>query len=149
MHLAQQQVRTFFITSVTDGKHPVFQTDRMALALKETIRQYRSEKRFDLHSLVIMPDHFHALLTPAANVSLEKAVQLIKGGFSFKAKKELGFSGEIWQRGFNEHRVIDWEDFEEHRRYIALNPSRRGLRDGYEYVWRSIDPCPPWLKPRY
>jgi len=34
-----------------------------------------------------MPDHFHLLITPAHEVSLEKAVQLIKGGFSFRAKK--------------------------------------------------------------
>ena len=34
-----------------------------------------------------MPNHFHALLTPLSPVTLEKAVQFIKGGFSFRAKK--------------------------------------------------------------
>jgi putative transposase len=149
MHLAEQEFRTFFITAATSNKRSIFQSDRMALGLKETIRHYRNEKKFELHSLVIMPDHVHALLTPAVDVSLEKAVQLIKGGFSFRAKRELGYSGEVWTQSFNEHRIVDWEDFEKHRRYIALNPSRRGLRDGYEFVWPAIDPCPPWLKPRF
>jgi putative transposase len=148
MHFAEQEVRTFFVTSATAQRRAIFQTDRMALGLKDVFRRYRRDEKFELHSLVIMPDHFHALLTPAASVSLEKVVQFIKGGFSFKAKKELGFEGEMWTRGFNEHRILDWEDFEKHRSYIALNPSRRGLREGYEYVWPSIDPCPPWLKPQ-
>src|SRR6266566_7977562 len=36
-----------------------------------------------------MPDHFHVLITPT--ITLERALQLIKGGFSFRATKELGF----------------------------------------------------------
>jgi len=35
-----------------------------------------------------MPDHFHVLITPAQDVPMERAVQLIKGGFSFRVKKE-------------------------------------------------------------
>jgi hypothetical protein len=29
-------------------------------------------------------------------------LQLIKGGFSFRAKKELGFGGEIWEKSFRD-----------------------------------------------
>jgi len=39
-------------------------------------------------SLLFMPDHFHLLITPRE--SLERAMQLIKGGFSFRAKRETG-----------------------------------------------------------
>jgi REP element-mobilizing transposase RayT len=45
-----------------------------------------------------MPDHIHGLITPTTN--LEKAVQSIKGGFSHRAKRELGSSMEVWQKGF-------------------------------------------------
>jgi putative transposase len=40
-----------------------------------------------------MPDHFHLLVSPT--LSLERSLQLIKGGFSYRAKKELGFAGEV------------------------------------------------------
>jgi putative transposase len=36
-----------------------------------------------------MPDHFHLLVTPTE--TLERALQLIKGGFSYRARKELGW----------------------------------------------------------
>ena len=42
---------------------------------------------YKLHAYVIMPDHLHLLMTPAESV--EKSVQLIKGGFSFRARREL------------------------------------------------------------
>jgi hypothetical protein len=42
----------------------------------------------------------------------------LRGGFSFRAKKELGFSGEIWQRGFSEVGIRDDDAFRSHRSYI-------------------------------
>jgi putative transposase len=56
--------------------------------LERTILGYHSQGKFLLHAFVIMPDHFHALITPAENVSLEKAMQYIKGGFSFRLKSK-------------------------------------------------------------
>jgi len=99
-----------------------------------------------------MPDHFHLLITPA--VALERAVQLIKGGFSYQVKKELGSNAEIWQRGFSDHRIRDREDLEKHLNYIHLNPVKRRLCSApaeYRYCsafpgWK-LDPIPQWLKP--
>jgi len=61
-----------------------------------------------------MPDHVHALLTPAREVSLERAVQFIKGGFSFRLKSQM----PVWQPSFTNHRVRDLEDIESHQQYI-------------------------------
>jgi len=47
-----------------------------------------------------MPDHFHLLVSVPPGTTLERIVQLLKGGFSYRARKELGFASEIWQRGF-------------------------------------------------
>ena len=64
-------------------------------------------------------------LRPAA--SLELAVQCLKGGFSFRAKREFKWTGGIWVTGFSDHRIRDEEDFEIHRVYIANNPVKAGL----------------------
>ena len=53
-----------------------------------------------VHEFVVMPNHLHVLMTVPEEMTIEKAMQLIKGGFSFRAGKELGFKGDIWQRGF-------------------------------------------------
>jgi len=80
-----------------------------------------------VHDFVVMPNHVHILLTIPGEMSIEKAMQLIKGGFSYRANKELGFCGEIWQRGFSDVRIVDEQSFEQHREYIENNPVRAGL----------------------
>jgi putative transposase len=72
-----------------------------------------------------MPDHFHLLITPT--LTLERALQLIKGGFSFRAKKELGLGGEIWEKSYHDRRVRDWQEYCAVRQYIHLNPVKKGL----------------------
>jgi REP-associated tyrosine transposase len=84
-------------------------------------------ERFRVHDFVVMPDHFHLLITVGGAMTIEKAVQLVKGNFSYRAKKELGFTGEIWQRGFSDERVWDQESFLQHRSYIDDNPVKAGL----------------------
>ncbi len=76
-----------------------------------------------------MPDHVHLLLTVATEMSIEKAMQPIKGGFSFRLGKELGYKGEVWQKGFSEVRVDDEMSLMQHKAYIAMNPVRAGLTD--------------------
>jgi putative transposase len=67
------------------------------------------------------------LLTPVPEVTLEQAIQLIKGGYSHALGVELDRKGEVWQRGFTDHRIRDAADFDEHRSYIHENPVKRGL----------------------
>ena len=98
-----------------------------------------------------MPNHFHLLLTPAAEIPL--ALQFIKGGFSYRAKREINFPLEIWQASFVNHRIRDAEDYKHHHTYIWENPVRAGLSERPElFAWSSaslrvgLDAPPPGLK---
>ena len=104
-----------------------------------TLYGYRREGRFKLHAFVLMPEHVHLQLTPADDVTLERAIQLIKGGYS--RAFGLAFGGnEVWQRGFADHRIRDSRDFERHRDYIHQNPVKRGLEKAVEYRYSSAFP---------
>src|SRR5438105_542868 len=94
---APQEIRTFFITAITHGRRSLLQTPRMANLFIDVLKENRSKSRFLLHEYVVMPNHVHLLLTPSPENPLEKCVQYIKGGFSFRTKKELRFEEEIWQ----------------------------------------------------
>lgn len=82
-----------------------------------------------------MRDHVHLILTPAPNVSLEKATQFVKGGFSFRA--ELNFNREIWQKGNKEHRIKDAADYAQHVEYVWMNPVKAGYVQAPEEYWYS------------
>jgi putative transposase len=99
----------------------------MAELLIDTFRTYMRSEKMAVHDFVIMPDHVHVLMTLPGETSLEKAVQLIKGGFSFRAKNELGFMGEIWQRGYSDVQIFDGGSFKKHQEYIDNNAVKAGL----------------------
>jgi putative transposase len=126
MPLAPQEIRTFFVTAVTWGRRPIFRAEPMAQLFLDTLQRYRAQGKFMLHEFVLMPDHFHLLLTPAPDIPLEKAVQLIKGGFSFRVKKELHSNLEVWGAGYTEHRIKGSEDYQAPSH---LYPRESGARD--------------------
>ena len=144
MRLAPQETRTYFVTAVTAQRRSLFQVTATAELLQRTTLAYRSQGRFLLHAFVIMPDHFHALITPAPDVSLEKAMQFIKGGFSFRLKSKL----DVWTPSFNESQIMSEDKFTSCVRYVDENPVRRGLVSTPEaYPFSSaasggLDPMP-------
>ena len=114
----------------------------------DTLDRYRREGRFLLHAFVVMPDHVHALITPASDVSLEKAIQFIKGGFSFQLKNR----GEVWERGHFDKRVPDSIAFNACVTYIHNNPvAARLVKVDHAYPYSSaihlnqMDAMPDWF----
>jgi putative transposase len=144
--------QTYFVGSQTADRRPFFNHDRWAKLLVECLYHYRGNG-YLLHEFIIMHDHFHLLITPTG--SLEKAAQLIKGGFSYRAKKELEYPWEVWQRGYSDHRVRNAADYDEHVIYIHQNPVRKkycARPEDYPYSSSfpgfELDPAPQGLKPQ-
>jgi putative transposase len=124
--------RTFFATTRTSQGRPLLQSERNATLMIDVLRSYVAAGKFRLHDFVVMPDHLHPLMTVGGAMSIEKAMQFIKGGFSYRLRKEYGYLGEVWQRGFSEVRAEDRVSFLQHRDYIAANPVKAGLVDSPE-----------------
>jgi len=150
---ATNNSQTYFVTAQTWERRALFHAELWARLFFQTLLSYRGDA-YLLHEFVLMPDHFHLLISPLK--ALENAMQLVKGGFSFRAKKELESNAEIWQRGFSDHRIRDWDDFEKHVHYVYLNPVKRRLCERpEEYKFSSafpgwkLDPIPQWLKPHF
>jgi putative transposase len=147
--------RTFFVTSSIAGKRNLLQSHRASQLFVNVLYHYRSHRNYLLHDFVVMPDHFHVLITVGHELSIERAVQFIKGGFAFRAGKELGFRAPVWERGFSEVRISDADHFCRVKRYIAQNPVKRRLAPvPSEYPYSSagpgfeVDAVPQGLKPK-
>ena len=127
----------------------------MANLLVEVLMHYRAAGHYLVHEYVVMPNHLHLLITPAG-ASLERSMQFIKGGFSFRARKEFGFLHEVWQPSYYDHRVRSAEEYCRLANYIRQNPVRRGLVMSAEQFRFSsadraaqVDEVPQRLKPAY
>jgi putative transposase len=118
---------TYFVTTRTWQNHAVFQVRKNADILIRCILEYREREAYLLHEFVVMPNHLHLLLTPGSETSLEKAIQLIKGGSSHDIHQQLENKMHIWNPGFHEATIRDFGDFEARRQYIRMNPVEAGL----------------------
>ena len=138
---------SYFVSTQTTDRRPLFRHERWARLMLDVLRHYDGTG-YMLHAFVIMPDHLHLLITPIESV--EKSLQLIKGGFSFRAKRELDWKFEIWQPGFTDHRIRDEEDWKRHLEYIRSNPIEARLIEDcllYEFIGLPSIEFPRGLKP--
>ena len=116
--------------------------------LSVSFHQIRDKYPFKVEGIVILPDHFHMLMTlPENDSNYSLRLRLIKGSFSQqiepnehvnsvrKRKNERG----IWQRRFWEHLIRDEKDYEHHLNYIHYNPVKHGyVKKASDWPYSSI-----------
>jgi putative transposase len=119
-------------------KMGLFQADKIARLFIGLMLLYRTEEKYLLHEFVVMPDHFHLILTPTG-ITLERAMQLIKGRFSFELDRSLKAKRDPWQPSFFDRRIRDSLEYARYKDYIWQNPVKRGLRKSL----KSIHTAPP------
>lgn len=85
------------------------------------------DKRYRLHSWVIMPNHVHLLLTPSDGESLAAIMHSLKSFAAKEANKVLGRKGHFWSKEYFDRYIRDGEHFARTRRYIERNPVKAGL----------------------
>jgi len=84
--------RIFFATTKTSMGRCLLQSERNATLLIDVLRSLVAERRFELHDFVVMPDHVHLLIEVGNDMTIEKAMQLIKVRFSHPLSLLIGFS---------------------------------------------------------
>jgi putative transposase len=147
---------TYFVTTKAWQSTFLFQVEETSGIIVAKLFEYRDRGNYLLHDFVLMPNHLHLILTPGHGTSLEKAMQLIKGGSSFEIHKARGRKLQIWQSGFHESRVTSWTDYQKKRDYVAFNPVAARLVERPE-LWPYgsacgqflLDPVPQGLKPTF
>ncbi len=130
---------SYFLTVVTQGREPIL-IDNIDL-LRESFR--RSKRRYDykIDAIVILPDHFHMIITPKSSREYSQIISFIKrsfvygldGGSKERFKANLTASqyhrahSGVWQRRFYEHTVRDEKELYRYMEYIENNPIKHGL----------------------
>ncbi|HEY1938117.1 MAG TPA: transposase [Candidatus Angelobacter sp.] len=152
-HRGTTSESSYFVTANVLQRKSLFQVEKIARLFIEVMMDYRTKKKYLLHEFVVMPDHFHLIISPTG-ITLERAMQLIKGGFSFQLNKNLRVKRDTWQPSFLDRRIRDSLEYQKFKDYIWQNPVKRFLaRTPEEYPYSSanplfkLDPVPQRLKP--
>jgi putative transposase len=96
--------------------------------------------RFELHGLVVMPDHVHLALTPLCRVEgpvpIPEITQAIKGASAHRINKLLNRRGKVWQEESFDRALRREEQVMEKLQYMMENPVRAGLvSNPLDYPW--------------
>ena len=68
---------------------------------EELFRECAKINEWEIHEVNILPDHVHMVIQIKPNVSISKAVQLLKGGSSIVIRKEFpGLKEFLWGKSF-------------------------------------------------
>ena len=129
----------YFITFVCQHRTPYFTDPTLAQLFCQSITQNEVKYQCQWLSWVLMPDHFHGLLS-LGETTLGAVVGQLKGASARLINQSLNTSGTIWQHAYFDHALRHEEDRIGVSRYIVANPLRRGLVKNigdYPY-WNSV-----------
>ena len=135
---------SYYLTVVTYRREPLL-VDNIEL-LRKAFRLSKKKYTYKIDAIVILPDHFHMIITPEISKDYSKIIRAIKRSFVYgldenikaeaklyvsDAKYKRGHSG-IWQERFYEHTIRDEKDFLEKMVYIKNNPIKHQLVERLE-----------------
>ncbi|MGO9403198.1 MAG: REP-associated tyrosine transposase [Terriglobales bacterium] len=135
----QPDRKIFFITFSTSRRWIL--PDRARDIVAETCLRGDSH-RFELHALVVMPDHVHLALTPRwderGTFSIPEIMQEIKSVSAHRISKETRHVGRVWQEESFDRALRREEDLLAKIQYMLANPVRAGLANApaeYRWIW--------------
>jgi len=130
--------RTYALTCCLDQRRRFFDDPDLARALIDIWAEGRGRGDIALHGYVVMPDHYHVLVTLTGAPSISNVVRRVHSAFG-RIVRSRGFGGgRVWQRRFYDHVVRDDEDWRTRLTYLHENPVRAGLVEcAVEYPWSS------------
>ncbi len=101
-------------------------------------------KRYQVYTIVIMPDHVHWLIRPFPKSesefwSLGSILHSIKSYSAKQVPKVMKHIGTVWQDEWYDRIIRDEIEFEQTWEYIRQNPVKAGLSDTaekYPFFWQ-------------
>ncbi len=108
--------------------------DLLLQMLEETRRNYR----FVVVGYVVMPEHFHLLMSEPDKGDPSVVMKVLKERFARALHKKEGSDERVWQKRFYDFNVWSAKKEIEKLRYMHRNPVKRELvAKPEEWVWSS------------
>ena len=140
-----------FITCSCYRRQPHLGTARRRDAFLTLLEETRHKYRFVVHGYVLMPEHFHLLITEPEVGDPSVVMKVIKQRFTRQVKRTcrrtspaLGWLWDttavsVWQKRFYDFNVWSERKRIEKLRYMHRNPVKRGLVEQPEHwKWSSF-----------
>jgi REP element-mobilizing transposase RayT len=139
VHRLRTSDRIFFITTnLNPGERP-FDEPEYHIILG-TIAKSQQRLGFLFCGYVLMPDHWHALISTHYPLTISEVLQDIKRVSSLKINRLRKTRSSRWQHQFWDRFVRHAKEFAERLEYMHYNPVRKRLVERPEqWRWSSVN----------
>jgi REP element-mobilizing transposase RayT len=117
----------YLVTTVTSGRRPYFIDFATALPVIQALEPASSAGDARWLAWVLMPDHFHGLISLGQHQSLSAVMRQFKGRSARSWNQAFHRMGALWQPNFHDQALRHDEDRRSVARYLVGNPVRAGL----------------------
>jgi putative transposase len=144
----------YFVTVVSHKRYPYFESEEACRILLDACRSVWGRHPYRLGALVILPDHWHALIKLLEGEVIEAIVGSIKqrvfhasrqnasGAFPYDPSSKTvappSTAAQVirWQPRFMDHRIRNETDYFQHIEYMRLNPYKHQLVNDEKEPWQ-------------
>lgn len=121
-----------------NNRQRIFLDDKDCTMFMGRAFKYAEECKVQIHTWVIMPNHFHFFVTPLTHKGLSHFMQYLKAAYGYHFNSRYKRTGTIWESRYCSLPVQSTRYALHIYRYIELNPVRAGLvRGPRKYHWSS------------
>ena len=121
----------YFVTKCVDDKKEMSESNRVRIC--DSFIHARSAGWLLLHAFVVMPDHWHILVSLGQSEELSLVIGKICRYANCNNKERI-----IWQSSYHDHKVRSGESIAEIVQYIENNPLRKAMvAQCDEWRWSS------------
>ncbi len=116
------------IAAALDAGHGACLLGDPALAgIVEAALLHGARVAYELHAWVVMPNHVHVLIAPAAGHRMPDIVQAWKSWSAKAINRRRGASGPVWRREYFDRHIRNERHLAAAVAYIEGNPVKAGL----------------------
>jgi putative transposase len=139
-----------FITCSCYRRQPFLGSARRRNLFLKILEEVRQKYDFVVWGYVVMPEHFHLLISEPAKKNIARVMQVLKQRVSRRRRRKKKSADQLmlWEntplRAFWQRRYYDFNVFRERKhveklRYMHRNPVKRGLVKSPElWAWSSF-----------
>jgi putative transposase len=129
----------YFITTSTYKKANFLNTKQHFEIIFNSLKFLEKKGRIELHFVIVMPDHIHAVLKLLEDQTLKYIMRSFKGYTGNMIKQSLDVTNQhIWQSQYYDHLIRKNESYTEIMKYCLYNPVRKGIvkePQDYPFWW--------------
>jgi REP element-mobilizing transposase RayT len=125
--------QTYGVTKCVAGRRPILADPRAAEEIINSLAFVRARGSIKLLAFVVMPDHFHAVLTLLPGADLSRLMRRIGSYSANRIRAHLGLADTVWQAdGFYDRACRNEAEVIALAEYVHHNPVRKGWIDRAE-----------------